>query len=31
MLTNALSTSGSTAWFPDSTASFHVTDDARNI
>ena len=35
MLTNAPSTSGSstasTAWFPDSGASFHVTGDARNI
>lgn len=31
MMINAPSRSGSSTWFPDSAASFHVTGDARNI
>jgi len=31
MMINAPSTSGSSAWFPDSAASYHVTGDARHI
>jgi hypothetical protein len=31
MLANAPSTSTTPAWYPDSGASYHVTNDARNI